>query len=1796
MTKKLRLFTFLATNLRRDISSAGRAWLQPAIATGLLKGGLKPRPTVFNMFRLKLVATFLMLWGFISPVYADLDAMQVRMLDSYALALRWDNIESAPEWIGGEEPVYSADWGFDAVSLEPEQATLVYLEPYQTLRIYNPDITLQTSDFLVSLSNASGLAVAQPLSISSDQHSLLLMNNASAAQWVHIQRAKTAEKVLTVGLFVSRTETLPELAPYRDSVFLSDPWVFLKDKDYQLPELSWLRQPNQVSQFEITGPTRLVLKSRLAYESNAVELFQDYRIAWRIDQQAVEWLHFSTSAESRHVVRADFRLQVVSREEQHYLEIPAGQHTISLVPDRAVYLQVLEQKAEDYLFPGLNQPRVPVTHIRECQLVSPPPEINLVAQQAERLVKDNTQRENALLASNLLAQAALQRPDYPPAQTLAEKLVAQNSFYRHLLPSKKSNRTAQQSAYFLSNDLVFGALYSANTVVAEQHIDAAIKRLGQGYFTTLSGDQSEANHYLLPARSAASQLRVIVDKQACINHDFWLQFDQQAPIKMQLYCSSESSPEAEQQMSLAEAALLHLQNHSEQAVELTLSRAFAKYPPAGHLLNVANFELALPAQVKQIKVWQDNAKAQPLSVALQYRASKYFDLSEHSYLARLKNSQPEQITALFKQALQNQSVAPSVNENEGELLNEYQALFRLILAESRQYKASVPKRMPEANTIKSSAYLTKEAAKAQLAEQQKQWQHALSHWQHVVYASKGEVREQAQLAQANVLAQLSEDYLAKQLWRYLSVYASRAIAEQAIQRLIAVHQNQQDSKALQNLAAAMLVQWPESQYQRLLFDSFVVNQQYQPALLLGLSFLPTAPAAELVPLAYQLQWWATFDYFIEQLAAEQQAFWRGLRYQYQGDFQAALKAWDSDDNKRWHDYLQQGLELSALLARATQTNELLPRYQAWSAWQQQYPGQKNWRDATPAVEDYAGSDAYYSVERDVYDTAFRATANRPVTLSVLGPAKLQLHFRVLHPANQKESALDGWIEIKDEQQHWVTPFTNNTPVQGLDLVGDSDYQLGRKITLEYQVGEGVHKIALFSAQAPLSIQLEQYKPALPIVVLPELSLDTFNALHDPINLVRWPKDCVLTDNAVLVNTQSILATAISDCQKQKFQSELFAILQAEQLAVTPSSTLAAPFKEAGIKQPVINLQQAQLAMISYAWQIEARPEAVKHQEILVAAEQLALQYPDDSEINALWQRLSRSTQWQKVGNIINPAGVQFVPITGWSPESTALEARKNLLEPLQQDEHILFADKVLVFSMYNTEPISLHASLRLLDVPFLAEQDADLMYQVDDGKLHKVHLSRNNHGEQLTLKVPMGDHQLRLYVAESIGNQFVALRFNDHQHDLSLQQERAYFLSTVRQPLEVYVQGPAMLRIDEWRQGASINHYQAINKAGWQTVSLAPYADRPESLLRVQQRILAAETKQITNRFVERELVRVPVSELSPEPIRPLSTITLVDEYELGAQEDGTWGIGLDLQRRNNVQEDSSLIVPEQFAQFKVEHRYFDKSLQGYWFAQGLARYREHGGPTFGLQESFDWQPDSWPVNTKFNSHVFVQALEEGAEWLGQVDLAFDKSLRLMPKTTLTPELSFFARYLSLQNDSRVRDISFQQQVDQDVYTPYKADHRYGMNTALTLRHRPWLDTLWEAKIAAASNENFNIFNPDHMTLQAQWKQYLDAFQVNAGYRVSFYQPDNDRASSSTRSFVKFKLTWDHWLVNQNRLELGLQYNYDIERSEHLPLLSFAFHFGQGRGYRDFRPGELGFLPLMQQRIPNEQNNRIEEN
>jgi hypothetical protein len=508
--------------------------------------------------------------------------------------------------------------------------------------------------------------------------------------------------------------------------------------------------------------------------------------------------------------------------------------------------------------------------------------------------------------------------------------------------------------------------------------------------------------------------------------------------------------------------------------------------------------------------------------------------------------------------------------------------------------------------------------------------------------------------------------------------------------------------------------------------------------------------------------------------------------------------------------------------------------------------------------------------------------------------------------------------------------------------------------------------------------------------------------------------------------------------------------------------------------------------------------------------------------------------------------------------------------------------------MVNENAVSLKAQARLEDIPFLPASPTTMLYQVDDLPPQQLALADKDDWKTIILAVPSGEHAVRFHQERPVGNQYIKLRFDESGSELAVTQERPYFISTAAQPLEFYSQGPTVLRIDELDQGNSAYRYQQVPE-GWHTFRLPPPKGKSRSLLRVSQRVVNLHPKPINNRIVKRIVNPIAEPEAIPQSPAISDKVELIDAYKLGKQEDGTLSAGLSFVRRNNLQESEGL-PEEQFEQNKVNYRYFDELHHAHWNTQGLFRIREHGGPTLGLEESVSYNPDWLPFNLRGSAKVFAQVPHDRLEALGQLNLSMSQSYNLHPKLRLMPYLSFFARTMSLKNTDKA--INLKSEIDQDIFTPYKAQHTAGLNTSLTLEIRPWLDTIWIEKIGLGTNENFDVTLPDHYSIEEHWLQLLGNVTLDAYYRTSYYQYDNDRKSGATkRSFAGLELNWQHWTSHQHRLELATQYTYDIERKAHLATLSFTWHFGEGRGLRDFAPGEIDFRDIRQRQFTDGHNN-----
>ena len=125
------------------------------------------------------------------------------------------------------------------------------------------------------------------------------------------------------------------------------------------------------------------------------------------------------------------------------------------------------------------------------------------------------------------------------------------------------------------------------------------------------------------------------------------------------------------------------------------------------------------------------------------------------------------------------------------------------------------------------------------------------------------------------------------------------------------------------------------------------------------------------------------------------------------------------------------------------------------------------------------------------------------------------------------------------------------------------------------------------------------------------------------------------------------------------------------------------------------------------------------------------------------------------------------------------------------------------------------------------------------------------------------------------------------------------------------------------------------------------------------------------------------------------------------------------------------------------------------------------------------------------------------------------------------------------------------------------------------------------------TNEDFNLFAPDQISATVGWKQFIMNWQFDVGYQFTRFFNDDDRSRAHNRNSVFVEASQDLWYAAGRRLELGVRFRHDFPDNRNTGFILLTWHFGNGRGYRDFWPGEVNFRSLKRELIPVEHDNVI---
>lgn len=1820
---------------------------------------------------------------------AGVDQVQIDLLGRYPLPLRWDNVQGEPLWVTGAKPFRGSggdqektnrsEAGLYRVRLAPGESVTVWVPASEGLRVYRPDARLAPSDLELAVTNGSGLYLGTPVQPSAQGDSLLLPPDWPEERLARIGRPAAARDPLEVALFVSRREALGELAPYRKLLDPAPPaptanpvlkpssqnregadrpdppaaacapdsaacaplpengaHIGLRASDEASAQPFWPLQAEPPTRIRLRGPARLALEHRLRYPLAETRTRQAYRVYARLDGRPWQALDFAAGIETRRTVWVDGCAETLGRLETGYLELPAGEHELTLESTLPLYARLLAQADPDDLVPGLNAPVLtaaqaraarPVDHrsiwdLSATELARPLDRMTLAEEErvALRLGRDNRYRDGGLTAALALRQAALAHREDPRLGGQARDLLGLFTFYRNLSPANKPSPAPQRLAWLRGRRLLALADRPRELVVAERFAEEALDTLSPAYFLELPpGADLE---YRLPERETPSLLRVAVDPAGLEDAvEFRLRYDDQPPISARV-----QPPELAGRLFLpspGEVALNLLGARHGAPTADTLGAPFGALNPPAALVAASVMEMPLPASVRRIRI---DGASRPLQVALQYRASRVYQLSESEYLDTVRRLGPETVYREFQARLRAaanparpmEAAAAETGFAEDrdarrELANHWLPLTRLLGAQARHFAAGIARPTPPDKGESGGGSTA--LAEARRLSQNERWLPALERWSVLILAADPVTRLEALDGQTQALDRLNEEFLAELTLRGTFAHDPDAqVRDRALARLRDRYAAADDAGALLSLAGTAAVRQPDPARLRALAELLLEQGQTDLALMTMLALPPAEwPTEELLRAAYSSRWWRVFDLALESLPdADRRRLWRGYRAQLDGNYPEALRLWREagSDGRTLAAALEQGLAIRARLDAA----DPAAREHAvadWSRWAIHHPGPWLWRDADHLVSDHAGAAVLYAVERNLLARTFRALPERPLKLTVFGPARLRLTGRLPHPATAAEQAVDDWLLVRDGDRVERLPVTDDRPSQGLTVVGDATERPGRLISLDYMVGPGPHEIEVAARQRPLLVAPLIWRPERPLLVLPEptpaalasAALGSARGEPEPDSGNRWARWLPFGWAGIQreasgwesgLREAGLPARVATGCRLEPVPSPAPPRIQPDTDASrTVLQRVAALNPDLAWPEPPLDPAQIlRNRLIAALWEVEQRPEQLASR--LPALEQAAAAQAGTPGIEALLRRLRRRAGWEPMLSVAHGAGLRYLDMHGWQPETPLLRVRKALAPAAEPNEQVLFGAEQLGLLSTNPTPTRLRLDLRVMDLRYLPPQPLAAWYRLDDGPERAVTLAPDASIRSLAVTVPPGEHVLRIGLDDPVANQFLRVRVDERQgrsfRPVTDDLKRLYQIATAAEPWRTRLEGPAWLRIDEWRDGATDSRYRYLG-AGLHDLVLRPAPGQAESLFRVhRQQVFEAPRETTPPRVTHWTLEPVPVAVARvPTPALPSAWVT-TDRYALGEQQAGTWGLGTTLARSIPPPGEGSG-PPDEYLELTGDYRYRDDAWRNDYEMEALYRLHRLGSPTFGLSGLWQHETD-WP-GVSFQLGWTGYAQQSGTwAWNSTVRGQIRQRRDLTPELHHAPSLGFFARDLHQQAGYDYRP----GHVDQDVFSAYKSRHRRGLVLADTLVHRPWLDTLWYGRAALNSDEHWNLLDPEQFDLGVGWKQWLGGWRADVAYDWTYYfaQGDHDwnRPNATQNHTLSGGLLWDRTWGGQGRLNLELRLQYDLDDREYGAWLSVNWFPDRGRGYRDFRG--VDFRDLRERRLPLEFNNRLD--
>lgn len=1365
--------------------------------------------------------------------------------------------------------------------------------------------------------------------------------------------------------------------------------------------------------------------------------------------------------------------------------------------------------------------------------------------------------------------------------------------------------------------------------VGQQHVEDGLGSLSRTTMVRVPKGVDDGLTYQLPESLGDTVIRFVVDQTHLSEPArFLVQYDQRPPIQMAIMprSSVHASQFGPASSQAALTALAHVHKRFDSGAVGGPYAMTHREPTA--VIKAATASLFKPADVRQVHVSLIACNGKSMNVAMQYLDGSQTRLSESAFRH-------------LRTVLANEAPASGVHEfARQELENDGVELELLLKSRLESFTDSLGNaaQVQPPKDPWGEAELQETQLRAEQLLEAGRVPEAIKLLTQIVRHDGGVYRRKAVLLRIEALLSASEKFLAKkELSGWIEYGSDDELRRAALKRLVELSAD--DDKTREELLAVSAIKMADPDLEQELARQFVQNGRFGLALRTLTSHVPVDGNQDvLLRCSYRLGWWKLFDETVASLTDEQERnLWTGLKQLRLGAYTKARESLlaAGDLGTPWIKHWDLGESVFRRLAsRSAKTRmSALPD---WEHFQASHPGPYQWQVTSGAIHKCAGSAVVHLQNRNLRLRHYVADPGRPTEIMIHGPVKLKIEARPVHPVDSMDP-INDWLILESNGTKKQVPIINNRPSKTLSIDETERVVPGATIVAEIDVPAGLNRFTLQSGNSLLLFRVLAYRPELKMPFLPAINEHSLAAVikgsfgrqqhacgYKDTNRIRiiGPancRTCSLGYNAVECGCNELHSA------QHHFNQLPFAIANPWQGRVNPNA-----FSLVQDEADQQLMEAFRMADMDAKVSIENEREKLLQ---LARVQELVGRFPDRDDIASVLTRLRRDFVWKRFKQFDRRAGVRTIPVDGWAPESPGARIRASMM--LGSPGHVLSSSKPLLqINVADDQTTKFRITARRPQISFLPTFPTVVQVR-SRGKSHDMTLDDPDQFVGIGARLASGGGVIEVEYTNPATNNFVQVFVDEYMSDGSLQaldreqidagknSGRSYHVATKEEPLVFRVVAPAVVRIDRLDGHQTLQEFVSVMSD--RAFTLSPTMEGEQHLYRIftltaqteesatPQQLLAPATLtenpespvhwsgdvvQTMYQEIENHAGSGPHGidrlALVPQDIEP-KLIELNDDIARNRFLKGTWGAEFGYRQRRALEEFPNASADDQFLELKLSRLLFEDFKNLYTQNELIVRPRFGSGVTLGVKHqgtrvfqandcdagcSGNWGPIQIDWQGYYYSQLAAPAVAAYASEtprVGGFRAAISRWHGLDENWSHRPKLSMFGRGLS-ENRNGYEPGG----LDQDIFTNFKSDHRYGLILSDKLVFQNCLDRRFWFRPTLMTNENEWV--PDNVGLQFGTDQLFGPLQVKLAYRFSNFFEDDDRRNSSLQNVLYADFMWEQW-QNRNRLS---QFNFSVrnnldngQTSLGINIVSFS---SQARGYRDFRPGTTLFRSIRSER------------